>query len=203
VNAAQTIVVVVFWFALIGLAGLILLLFRQVERAYRHTADVHQAGLLPGVEAPDIEVLVGSRIVPLGFPEDQHHVLAFVNGDCDICAELLKELAVGGVFDGPIEALLMDASGPPIDPASLPARISIHAVAHPPDIRRSYGVSVTPFVYFMNGKTVLSARSVWTAAGLSKLVDEAQSADRELRVALGRNGYSADPTPMSSGVQSP
>lgn len=183
----QTLAFSVLWLAVLTLAGLVLLLYRQVDKAYRESRDVQSAALLPGIEAPAIEVLDGPEIVPLRMPvEDSYYLMAFVSSSCGGCQQLMSELSKDPPKVGKVVVLLTEGPGFPDLRDKLPSSIEIHSLAHPPDVRQDYGVTVVPLVYALKGNTVLAAKSVSTIDGIHELMSEAVKNDERLMSEMGR-----------------
>ena len=167
----QTVSVAVLWIGFLLLAGLVLLLYRQVERAYNSDAK-ETAALLPGVRAPDVEILDGEEIGPLAFPpEPAMSLLAFVSTTCEACVSLIDALAGLDGFDGR-KTILVNGEGdggwqrrPGLD---------ILWLAHPPDVVRTYGVSAVPMVYVLRGRTIIGGGVLSTRRELGELLDEAR-----------------------------
>jgi len=175
------------WAVLVALGGLVLLLYRQVDRAYQSQAISQNAGLLPGVEAPEIEVLGDAGEEPLQFPKSgELALLAFVSAGCDACVQLLRILRDRKVFQGRAVGLVNGQT--PREFAILRKQMELKWLSHPPDITRSYGVTATPTVYVVNGRTVLASKVVSTKAGLQALLAEAH----EVAERLEQNGGSVE-----------
>lgn len=56
------------WLTLLALALLLLLLYRQVERAYQRASREQASGLAPGVEVPELEILTATGIETFSLP---------------------------------------------------------------------------------------------------------------------------------------
>lgn len=160
------------WAVLIALGALVLMLYRQIDRAYQSQAQSLAGGLLPGVDAPEIEVLGAKSEEPLRFPkDDEFAVFAFVSVGCDACIQLLKVLRDKEVFQGRAVGLVNGQTSRQF--GILEKQMELRWLAHPPDIVRNYGVTATPTVYVIRGRTVLASKVVSTKAGLTNLLDEA------------------------------
>lgn len=189
----QTIVVAVLWLAVGGLFGLVLLLYRSMERAYSKGDRVRQGGLLPGAEAPPIEILTGAGIDFLEPASvDTPYLLGFASGDCHECTQLLDTLLDDGVFEGHAALVLVDGKGFGRDvPRS--SRVAVHPAAHPPDIQRGYGLTMLPVVYVMRQWTVLAVASAFTATQIQELVEEARTTAAQLDAAGGMSQAEENP----------
>lgn len=160
------------WFAFIGVAALVLLLYRQVEHAYSSASGADIGGLPSGVDAPDIEVLREGSEAPLGFGGPGMLLLAFVSSSCESCQQLLTTLKDQAPFGGRIVGLVNGETTREL--RELSGELELEWLAHPPDVMRSYGVSVVPMVYIIYGRTVLASGTVATASGVADLVLEAE-----------------------------
>jgi hypothetical protein len=164
----------VLWAVLVGLAALVLVLYRQVERAYAASARGAPGGLSPGTEAPGLEVLQGTEIVEWHVPDDDRiRVLAFVTTTCEACVRLLRALTDLERREGvqPVVLVQGEAQG---EMAALMRELETVWIAHPPEVVTNYGITIYPLVYVVRGRTVLASRSVASRGDLSKLVTEAQ-----------------------------
>jgi hypothetical protein len=176
----QSIVIAVMWMVVAGLFALVLLLYRSVERAYRQSSRGQQGGLLPGAEAPPVEILTGDGIEFLPpLATDRPYFLGFVNGDCDDCARLLDALLDGAGHSTRAALVLVD--GRAFErPIPVDAPVEVHPAAHPPDIQRGYGVSVLPLVYVMRNRTVLAVGSPAAPEQVHELLEDARRIEAEL-----------------------
>lgn len=162
------------WVVLFVLAGLVLLLYRQLEKAYAHSTGLENVGLPPGAIIPDIEVMTSDGVGPLEFPEPHElTLLAFLTASCEACSKLVGVLEEDDVFPGRVTALV---SGEHRGEFDVPEdrRLTMLWLAHPPDASHSYGVTLTPHVFVLRGRTVLASKSVQSRAGLQKLLQSAQ-----------------------------
>jgi hypothetical protein len=175
------------WVVLLALAALVLILYRQMERAYRRAAAA-DASLPPGSEAPEIQVLR-----PDGSIEDldlsDHHeriVLAFVRAGCEPCSRLLRELA----HDGLPERTIALVNGEGFNEYAHAQNDTFEArwLAHPPDVVRAYGVTVAPLVYVVRRGVVLSAKSTSSRQGVEELLAAADRFEHEPALQADPNG---------------
>jgi hypothetical protein len=178
------------WVILMLLGGLILLLYRQVERAYQGQTGTQVGGLMPGVEAPEIGVLADDgKQEPLRLPgPTEIALLAFVSVGCDSCTQLLNLLSGQKVFKGRAVGLVNGQT--PRDYQVLRKKMELRWLFHPPDVTRDYGITATPTVYVLRGRTVLASKVVSTKAGLEGLLADAEHAARALdeEPSSGANG---------------
>jgi hypothetical protein len=179
----QTIVAAALWVSVLGLLSLVLVLYRAVDRAYQRGEDHHQGGLLPGADAPPVEILTGHGIDFLAPPSrDRPYLLGFISSDCDDCRRLLGTLAETDVWEGP--SVLVLVSGGTFD-ADVPEDrpIEIHPAAHPPDLQRGYGITSLPLVYVMRGETVLGVALASAPEEVAELIGEAHDVAARLDAA--------------------
>jgi hypothetical protein len=174
------------WLVFLVLAGLLLVLYRQVEKAYE-TAEIDDKGaLLPGVEVPDVEVIADYGIAPLELPPDAGEVLlAITSASCSACSTLVKTLADDGVSSGRRVVLVEGDS-----PAGLwgaPRNVEIWALAHPPDVIRHFGVTNVPLLYVLDGNVV---QAVAVASERDEVVELVREGRRRAASSPGRESPS-------------
>jgi hypothetical protein len=152
----------VLWVVVLLLGALVLLLYRQVDKAYRAGDSAASVPIPSGSEAPALEVFKDGRIQPLQLSApDDFTVLAFVTASCGSCQQLMTTLSRGEGLK--YRTYLLFAEGPsprnlstsPVP--TMPSNIEVRTVAHPPDIRRDYGVMSFPFVYLLRGGLIVAA----------------------------------------------
>ena len=82
-SPAETAIIVALWIVLASLALLVLVLYRQLEKAYLRQQRPVDAGLAAGTEAPTIAVITGRSTGPLELPGDGSlSLLVFVTTAC-------------------------------------------------------------------------------------------------------------------------
>lgn len=170
----------ILWVIALVLGGLLLLLYRQVEKAYRQDQQVQTGGLLPGVEAPALEVISDEGNVPLQLPlPGELALIVFMTTTCDACAKLLPVLADDRVTDARVIALV---SGGRTSDVAMPTspRVELLWLAHPPDATKRYGATVAPFLYVVRGRTILASKTTATREGVAELIEEALENERRL-----------------------
>jgi hypothetical protein len=164
------------WFVIVMLALLLLLLYRQVERAYERAALGQAAGLPPGTEAPEIEVLTADGTETFGFPDDEElALLAFVSSDCAACDRLLEALRLGvpQVNRTVIAARSESEDGERF--ANLPAPLEVIWPAYPGSILHDYGVRVVPLCYLSRRNRVVASGAPSSRTELDDLVASSNS----------------------------
>jgi thiol-disulfide isomerase/thioredoxin len=169
------------WLIACVLGGLVLLLYRQIERAYQLQAG-QAGGLLPGVEAPGLEIIGTEGTEPLLIPVDDSRmtVLAFMSTVCEACEKLMPALENDALVNASVIALMSGETTKWTVPSENP-RVQMHWLAHPPDAVKRYGASVTPFLYVLRGRVILASKAVSTRAALKRLLDEANANEEQLR----------------------
>jgi hypothetical protein len=166
-SAVEVVAFATLWIGFIGLAALVLVLYRQVEKAYAGAEAAGDTGLVPGSEIPEIEVLadVGEALLPLPDGDDPW-LIAFVTTSCSACSTLLEELPRAEVA-GPKIALVSGEDTPHF--GTVPG-IRYEWLAHPPDVVQSFGVVNVPMVYVVRGTTVLASGVASTTAAVDELL---------------------------------
>lgn len=168
------------WLLALLLGGLLLVLYRQVDKAYGQRDASHAGGLLPGVDAPGLEVLTANGSEPLQLPEtDERVILAFMTTTCPACSTLTPILADDSFTDIPVIALM---SGEENKGAVIPdsSRFQTLWLAHPPDAAHRYGATVAPFVYVLRGRTVLASKAASSKGAIAQLLEEASQNEQRL-----------------------
>jgi hypothetical protein len=202
VTSAQTIVIAVLWVAVLGLMALVLLLYRQVDRAYAGGRASKTGGLKPGVQLPEVTIIsddgVGALELP-GGPEPS--LLAFVSLDCDGCNALMKTLARRKAFNGTVMAVVVEGIPRGLPVPDLPPEVTTYAAHSGAQLRRALGITVVPLVYVLRGRTVLATGTVATDDEVRDLLETARKNDADLRdVALSAEGNALpDVVPVGSG----
>lgn len=179
----QAAVVSVLWLVGLVIMGLLLLVYRQLDRAYG-APSVSPGVLLPvGAVAPAVEVIDEHGKDGLGWLEyrqpTEWSVLIFVDPECQACLRLL-EVIHENKFD--VDRFLVVASAGEIPKELVPSERNVqwYGMTHPGNVRRDFGVHATPVVYVLKGATVLAARSVSTKAALEELLTLAAANERLL-----------------------
>lgn len=184
-NGIETVAFGTLWAALFLLGALVFLLYRQVEKAYAVGTGLENVGLPPGVEAPEVEIVTSNGVGALELPSNGEITLvAFLTTSCESCVKLAEVLRRGEVHSGTAIGLVSGENDGTLRGGE-DGRFRMLWLAHPPDIVRSYGVNLTPLVYVLRGKTILASKSVHSAAGLGKLLQEAQTNEAGLKGAVG------------------
>lgn len=189
-STPETIVSVVLWVIAASVLLLLLLLYRQVDRAYGSSDAGQATALLPGVELPPVEVMTSTGPGFLELPEGpEPSILAFIGTDCDRCSRLVETLREESVFDGPATCLFVDATPDGEAVRQAPdnsEKMRFFSAAYAPDIPRAFGVNSVPLVYVLDGKTVLAARSAADRPELEELLGAAHRQQEDLAAEAAR-----------------
>lgn len=177
----QTIVFGVMWLAVLTLAGLVLILYRQVERAYGADA-VRGTRVLPrGSPAPPIEVLDRdrSRQLDLSGPSA---LLVFLETGCPSCEELLPALHRSSRTR---VLALVSGQGPSKD---FSADCETYWLTNPPDVIREYGIGTFPTAYVVSGSKIAAAASLGSVEDYQLLVAKVE-AETDVMDAVSLEGH--------------
>lgn len=153
-SPGHTILFTTLWLVLLAFAGLLLLLYRQVARAYSDGLAT-KALLAEGSDAPAIEVVKGSRFVPIDFSRSCPTVLTFMEIGCSSCNQLLPRMT--GRAGVRLVALFGNAGE---RPQALPDDCEALWLAHPHDALTAYGVSAYPTAVVVRDGRIDSARAL-------------------------------------------
>jgi hypothetical protein len=175
----------VLWILAIGLGLLLALLYRQVEKAYTEGLSRESVGLLPGVTAPDIEVVTDSEpdgIGPLILPEEGLSILLFLTTTCASCLSLMRDISSGRAlgFEGQIVAVISGDGWGEYARLERPW-LSAYWAAAPADVARDYGITSTPLACVIRGRIVLATGVVSEASQIEMLVHEAEESAQNVR----------------------
>lgn len=192
----ETIAFATLWLVLLCLAGLVLILYRQVEKAYQRSAAVANP-LPPGTQAPPIDVLADGGGRELELPADGLTLLVFVTTTCPACEDLLHRLTLVRESLPGRTVVLVTGEGFEEFFARSTSELSVLGVAHPADVSDGYRVSMVPMLYLLDGRTVLGASTDGSTEGLESLLATANSvsptADSGAVTRGGGNGPVARP----------
>jgi hypothetical protein len=93
VSSAQTLAFGILWLSVVVLGTLVLVLYREVERAYSISPVRQSGGLLAGVALPDLDIVEDAEVLLLpGLRSSGRFLLLFIKQSCDRREELLKLL---------------------------------------------------------------------------------------------------------------
>jgi hypothetical protein len=170
----------VLWLLVMGLALLVLVLYRQLDRLIirEQTAG---ASLLPaGSLLPDL-LVVGSRGLEALEPPDHQDfwLLGFVTTTCPACQTFLRELTLIP-RDFPSEVVVR---GEQLDKEPQDPAIKCRWIATPGDLQTYFGVTVVPTIYLVREKTIIAGTLDGSSTGLRRLIEAG------LSVRNGAGGY--------------
>lgn len=164
-SPVQTILFTALWLVLLALAGLLLLLYRQVARAYSDGLAT-RALIAEGSEAPTIEVVRGSGFGPLEFSPSCPTVLTFMEIGCSSCNQLLPRMKRRAGMK--VVALFGNAGERPGD---LPDDCEALWLAHPHDVLTAYEVSAYPTVVVVRDAKIDSTRALTSVDDFDAVLD--------------------------------
>ncbi len=183
-STPETIISVTLWVVAVTVLLLLLLLYRQVDRAYGSNEAGQSTALLPGVELPPVEVMTPSGPGFLELPAGpEPSILAFIGTGCDRCARLVETLKSESAFYGLANCLFVDATPAGEAVGEVPdnsENVKFYSAAYAPDIPRAFGVNSVPLVYVLDGRTVLAARPAADDRELTELLATARRQRDEL-----------------------
>jgi hypothetical protein len=191
-SPGQTIAFGILWLSVIFLGALVLLVYREVERAYSVDPKRQSGGLLEGVPLPDLEVVEGTEVVPLpGLRSEDSFLMVFVKQTCRGCESMLKILRTAQLD---VRAVVVVLEGRTAEiRLTLPSTTEVYEAAYPDDTARNYGITVVPLAYVVEGGKVLVAGSPENLSEVQSLVDRAHDHDGVLTDSL-------DPTEQNSAT---
>lgn len=169
-NALETTAFGVLWVMLLGLALLVLVLYRQVEKAYRQgTSEVAGEALAAGTAAPDLEVIRDGEMTNLDLPDEGLILLAFVSDGCEACAAFISDLN-GDNFPAVKTMLLATGANLPELDRVDESRVAIRTVVSPADVKESYRVSAVPMLYLVRDTVIIGASHDGSPDGVRALL---------------------------------
>jgi hypothetical protein len=177
-STLQTTVYFALWITLVSLGGLVVILYRQVDKAYLRSGAVATA-LPVGATAPELPVISEAGMQPLPFfAESQLGALAFLTTTCSGCHDTAKLLASGVLGDVPVAAVYSgEGSADFLEDQT--DRFRKYWLTSDGDATERYNVSVVPTVYMLRGRTIVAASSDGSREGLEKLLHAASEGSEE------------------------
>jgi len=164
-------VFVVLWLAVLLLAALLVMIYRQVDRAYRRSALDRMRGLPAGTPVPTVEVLADGQQTALRLdPDEAVQALVFVSTDCKVCSTLRADLNRVWPLEDRLTVLVTGEFHKP-EEAEWPGRVLW--VTHSFDVAREFGVVVVPFAYAIASGAIVASRAIGGSSELRALFDEA------------------------------
>lgn len=170
-SALEVVAFGVLWTVAVVLLCLVLVVYRQVEKAYGEGHNAGVAGLRPGVEAPPIELMMLDSTVSLQFPAEVH-LLCFVATGCEKCTELVESLRSSP--QGLKISLLQGQGSRPPYADQLPATMQWFGLGNPPETYRQYEVRHFPLLFVLHGNRVLAVDAVSRPDEVRELVQLAE-----------------------------
>lgn len=151
-STAATVGFVTLWLFLLGLAALVVVAFRQIERAQQSV--VPSATALPvGADVPEIRVVTQRGIEPVPHGDDPY-ILAFVSTECGACDTVLRHWFDNG---SPVRTVVVVTSPGRSEYTDRepPENVALWGIANPGDARLSFNVNVVPTIYAIAGGKVV------------------------------------------------
>lgn len=167
------------WIVLAALAGLVLVLYRQVDKAYALGGLEDSDPLPAGTAAPPLEVIRHDGSDALLEPPSQNspYAVVFLLPSCSSCIQLVKSIRSDPeLVENTIGLLSGETTGEFALERVSPLRM--YSLAHPPDALGPYSVSRTPMAYVLFDGTILGGRYVGSSDELRSLMEEASRATR-------------------------
>jgi hypothetical protein len=173
-SPTETAIIIALWIVLAALALLVLVLYRQLEKAYLRQQRPVDAGLAAGTEAPEIAVVSGRSAGPLELPADgSMSLLVFVTTACPACAKLMPLLTDGAIG---VPAIVLISGEGFHEYADLETpTFRAHWLVNLADADHLYGVSVVPTIYVLRGQTILARTIDGTRDGILAALAEARA----------------------------
>lgn len=153
-SSLESVVFGAMWVTVLVMGGLLLLLYRQVDRAYRSISRSME--MLPrGSKVPAIEIINGTEFEPLELSEP-NVILLFLDTGCPSCRILLPKVSN---YEGIRVVALMSGDGRSQD---FRAECEVYWLSHPPDVVQQFGISSFPLAYSVRDAEVALASPVAT-----------------------------------------
>lgn len=187
-SAAASAAFGVLWFGFMVLGGLVLLLYRQVDRAYSNEAGTEAPQLAPGAQAPDFKVIDQAGEVPFAFrTDDSLWLLLFGTTDCSLCRALLHDLGTAGTVGAPagtvcevVGALAGEATPEYLALLDMQSpAFRIIWLSHPSSVGELFGIRSVPSAYILQGRTIVAGGVVSDMADVVALIARAILAPSE------------------------
>lgn len=169
-STVEIVVFLVLWIALVFLSALVVLLYRQLERAYLGSSV--QAQLAIGSLFPALEIATADGLQPYTFPQTVETAYALiVSTSCSSCFEALKLLPE--LVDH--EQIIVFTAGEwKPDVFRVTEGLISHVLGHPPDAERALGLSVYPAIIATRQGRIVASTGEHTRAKLAKFVSDAE-----------------------------
>jgi hypothetical protein len=171
VTSGQELVFAVLWLCVLFLIGLVLVLYREVDRAYSAESSVKSAGLLSGTPLPDLEIVDGTQVTLLPkLRSDDPVEIVFIKRSCVRCETLVGEFSPSSADPGVRTVIVVLEGETPKVRASLSPAVEVYEPAFPIETARDFGVSMVPLAYFAKGGRVIATGSPSSRAELTSLL---------------------------------
>lgn len=173
----QTVVVLSLWLAMAGLASLVLVLYKQVDRLYGAGGGGGSQPLEAGTEAPEIRIVSTSgQDTPLEAPEGQDiYLVVFLMQSCSSCIQLVRSVKLSPHLLGKVIGLLIGETTGEFAMKRV-APMTLFSLTDPGQVVRTYAVSQTPMTYAISNGVILGGRHSPTVRDLEDILREAEDA---------------------------
>lgn len=170
-SALETSTFTILWAFLVFVAFLVVVGFRQIERAQRSALPAPTT-LGIGERPPEIHIIGDSGIEQLEHGKAPY-LLAFLSPGCGACKSTMEHLLATelplrtvAVVTAPGKSDYADAVPPP--------NMSVRWIANPADARVYYKINVVPTLYVLRDGEVLAASNDGSSRGIERLLEQAQ-----------------------------
>lgn len=168
-NTTQALAFGTLWIVLFALAALVLVLYRQVERAYRDGRPAAVNALPAGSDAPPVSVISEGAIRTVSAPEEPT-LIVFVTSSCAACRETMRLLMGDPQLNPGRTLVFITGQGYEHEARDSPPGTSLFAVASPADVNSDYRLTVVPMIYLVTNRRVVAATSDGSVSGLQTLL---------------------------------
>lgn len=166
------------WVAMVGLAFLVLVLYRQVDRLYGVDGGGGSQPLQPGTEAPEIRIVSTSgQDTALEPPVGQDiYLVVFLMQSCSSCIQLVRSVKLSPHLLGKVVGVLIGETKGEFAMKRV-APMTLFSLTDPGEVVRTYAVSQTPMAYAIRDGVIMGGRYSPTAKDLEDILREAGDAD--------------------------
>lgn len=137
----------VIWVLLMVLAGLVGVLYRQVDRLYRGNAPNQAVGLPVGSQVPAVSVLDGPRELTLTWADRPGpEMIAILSSTCGGCESLVEVMREEDPLPGMAKTFLVTDGPGPSNLRDVRSMWPAWTAAHPADLVDAFEVKAVPLV---------------------------------------------------------
>lgn len=160
------------WSGVVVLAVFVLLMYRELDRAYgRVQSRVGGGGLQAGAPMPSVLTLGpgGSRELDLNAERSGLCIVAFISTKCAACEETMALLRNRVAGDVPAVALIIGTGSKFGDYGN--DKLALHWLQNPADAPERFRVTVVPTLYMLQDGVVLGSTADGSEGGVRGLLD--------------------------------